>query len=316
MGSGSSKISGDNFLLTRSRQDLLKMTANTRTFMDYIFLYLKNELQIKSYINLLGSQASCEKFIFLLEDDLKKIFERLPVSIGQDKKGVLVFQRIDDIIKKEDSKQYTYNYCQYVARFVTRFFQIYAALALSVMDNDAVLDMGADASMQAGILAARPERRLGFRYELPRQGQRGGESRALEQHGGDYDRSYIDTTNFIFKKLKRGVRQYAENQWYESDIGLKFKIITFKPKISELPFNIQFDYDGKVFKMLILFYSSIGSQYYKYNIISLSIDNNQVSTAQKFYGLTSNISRTTPDQYVLSGLRGLIEEFIEGSEEY
>ena len=304
MGGGSSKISADNFLLTRSRQDLLRMTASTRSFSDAIFLYLKNEMQIKSYINLLGSSTACEKFIFLLEEDLKKVFERLPVRIGQDKKGVLAFQRIDDIIKKEDSKQYTYSYCQHVARFVTRLFQLYGALALSVLDNDAILDMGA--SVQAGVLAGRPERRLGFRYELPRE-QRG---------GGPYDRTHIDTTNFIFKKLNKEIRRFQENEWYSSGIGIKFKLLSYKPKVSELSHNLEFVYDGHTYKMLMLFFSEIGSTYYKYNVNKLTIDNNYIDTYQKFYGLNSSINRNTPDQYVQRGMTEIIESFVSDNEAF
>ena len=46
MGIGSSKISSDDFLLSRKRDELLQLTREPRSFSDQIFLYLKNNMHI------------------------------------------------------------------------------------------------------------------------------------------------------------------------------------------------------------------------------------------------------------------------------
>jgi hypothetical protein len=144
MGTGSSKISADEFLLTRTREQLLQSTSSPRAFVDSIFTYLKDELRLESYITLLGSEQQCQRFIFLLASQLGEVFERLPITVQKDKKDWVLFQSIEHITKTPQTKQITTQYCQYVARFIVRLFQVYAALALSVLDNDAIRDMTHD----------------------------------------------------------------------------------------------------------------------------------------------------------------------------
>jgi hypothetical protein len=222
MGIGSSKISSNDFLLSRKRDELLQLTKEPRSFSDQIFLYLKNNMHISSYINILGNEQSCNKFIFILASDLTKIFEHLPVKISQDKKGQLLFSSIDDIVKREDTQQYTKQYCKYVAHFVTRLFQIYGALAMSVLDNEAIRDMTADISVQ-GIISEIPVRQLGFKTGLE------------SQRGGD------QLNDTIFAILKQSVPY--------------FKIIdndsTYNLEYNKYFFNISYKLDKGALKVLI-----------------------------------------------------------------
>ncbi len=154
MGAGSSKISTDEFLLTRTREQLLQSTSGPRAFVDAIFLYLKDELRLESYIPLLGSEQQCQRFIFILASQLGEMFERLPITVQKDKKDWVLFQSIEHIQQTPQTKQLTMQYCQYVARFIVRLFQVYSALALSVLDNDAIRDMTHDPDLMriSGII--------------------------------------------------------------------------------------------------------------------------------------------------------------------
>jgi hypothetical protein len=183
MGGGSSKIKADDYILRQSRADLLKITSNPRAFSDSIFLYLKNELRLGSYLSLLGSQTACNQFVFVLASDLLKVFERIPVTVGEGKKGALLFTPLSEL-QTGVGKEYTQRYCQYVAKFITRLFQIYSALAMSVLDNEAIYDMASDYGISSGAL---PTGQRGFRTGLEQgegrgqgQGQQGGDIKALQ----------------------------------------------------------------------------------------------------------------------------------------
>lgn len=172
MGAGSSKISADEFLLTRTREQLLQATSSPRAFVDAIFLYLKDELRLESYIPLLGSEQQCQRFIFILASQLGEMFERLPITVQRDKKDWVLFQSLQHIQQTPQTKQLTMQYCQYVARFIVRLFQVYSALALSVLDNDAIRDMSHDPDLMriSGIV---PTGAVGIRRGF-RPAMRGG----------------------------------------------------------------------------------------------------------------------------------------------
>lgn len=170
MGTGSSKISADEFLLTRTREQLLQTTSGSRAFVDSIFTYLKDELRLESYIPLLGNEQQCQRFIFVLASQLTDMFERLPITIQKGEKDWVLFQSIQHIQQTPQTKQLTMQYCQYVARFIVRLFQVYSALALSVLDNDAIRDMTHDPDLMrisgiipSGALGIRPGFRPGLR---------------------------------------------------------------------------------------------------------------------------------------------------------
>jgi hypothetical protein len=187
MGAGSSKISGDEFLLTRTRDQLLQATSGSRQFMNSIFIYLKDELRLENYINLLGSEQQCDKFMFLLASQIDEVFERLPISVQEGKKDWILFQKTDALTTNPQTKQYSRSYCKYVAHFLVRLFQIYGALALSVLDNDAMRDMANDPEL-AKMIGQLPYGQVGIRRGLrPYSGQQGGDA---------------TTTNRILAKLK------------------------------------------------------------------------------------------------------------------
>ncbi len=256
MGIGSSKISSDDFLLSRKRDELLQLTREPRSFSDQIFLYLKNNMHISSYLNILGNEQSCNKFIFILASDLTKIFEHLPIKLGQDKKGHILFSSIDDIVKREDTQQYTKQYCKYVAHFVTRLFQIYGALAMSVLDNEAIRDMTADTSVQ-GIISEMPVRQLGFR------------TGADVQRGGD------QLNEIIFNIFKQSVPYFKiidNNQTYNMEYNKYFFNISYK--LDKGALKVVINTFGMKDSMIDISHYKKGSRHFKTIIPNAYIINN------------------------------------------
>ena len=160
MGGGSSKFNADGFLSSLTRDKLLAVTRDPRSMSDAVFTFLRDNIKINTYFPLLGRPDMCNRFVFLLAQDIQKVFEKLPVKVGT-RSGVLVFQSIDSLTKKTGvDKEITEKYCQYVATLIARIFQIYSALALSIMDNETVraIEQTAGLGSQTGV-------QLGFRTQ-------------------------------------------------------------------------------------------------------------------------------------------------------
>jgi hypothetical protein len=160
MGGGGSKMSADGFLSSLTRDKLLSVTRDPRSMSDAVFSFLRDNIKINTYFPLLGRPDMCNRFVFLLAQDIQKVFEKLPVKVGT-RSGVLIFQSIDALTKKSGvDKEITEKYCQYVATLIARIFQIYSALALSIMDNETVraIEQTAGLGAQTGV-------QLGFRTQ-------------------------------------------------------------------------------------------------------------------------------------------------------
>ena len=171
MGGGGSKFSADGFLLSMTRDKLLAATRDPRSMSDAVFSFLRDNIKINTYFPLLGRPDMCNRFVFLLAQDIQKVFEKLPVRLGT-RNGVLIFQSVEALTKKSGvDKEITEKYCQYVATLIARIFQIYSALALSIMDNETVrgLEQTAGLTAQSGV-------QLGFRT------QGGGFLTAAQEH--------------------------------------------------------------------------------------------------------------------------------------
>ncbi len=90
MGGGGSKISADGFLSSLTRDKLLAATRDPRSMSDAVFSFLRDNIKINTYFPLLGRPDMCNRFVFLLAQDIQKVFEKPPVKVGT-RGGVLIF---------------------------------------------------------------------------------------------------------------------------------------------------------------------------------------------------------------------------------
>ena len=147
-----------------TREQLLKSTENSRDFTNKLFNVMISKLTPEDFLKLSKSQT-CSSFVFLMADSIGKMFDNLQIHPKRDKDtGIVFFQKVDVLrAQTAESRQL----CIIIAYFYVRVFQIFGALAMTIID-----DPSAGATL--GIMKYRPQEHdtgiLGYhgRY-LPKQ---------------------------------------------------------------------------------------------------------------------------------------------------
>lgn len=125
--SGGTSISGS--AITRS--DLLKATSNNRDFTNKLFNAMISKITPIEILSL-SNPATCSKYVFLMANSIEKIFEDLKIKPGRDSSGIVYYQRTDKLTAKNPE---TRQICLLIAYFHIRLFQIFGALALTIIDD-------------------------------------------------------------------------------------------------------------------------------------------------------------------------------------
>lgn len=127
MGAGQSqaRIKGVN------REELLRATTSSRDFTNKLFNAMIKNLTPEDVLAL-GNPASCSKFIFLLADNFQRMFQTLRIKpTKQNPRGIILFQHVDKLAKTAETRAI----CLEIAYFFIRIFQIFGALAITVLDD-------------------------------------------------------------------------------------------------------------------------------------------------------------------------------------
>lgn len=124
-----------------SRQKAYELTRNTRDIMDDLLKYMLERIGVRDFLAL-SNPTECNKYVIFLANNLSKHFYELKISPYKDKKDVIAFRPIKDFTDKpkdtreaKDAENDKRNACLTLAYFYTRIFQIYGALALTVIDD-------------------------------------------------------------------------------------------------------------------------------------------------------------------------------------
>ena len=120
-----------------TRQQLLDSTRDNREFTNKIFKIMIDRLTPADILELSDS-GKCSKYVFLMAQSIGKIFDDLRIIPKKDAaSGVVYYQKIDQLIKPTDegNKRKTRELCLIIAYFNIRLFQIFGALALSIIDD-------------------------------------------------------------------------------------------------------------------------------------------------------------------------------------
>jgi hypothetical protein len=117
-----------------TREEILQKKGEGRAIISTIFSWLKDQASFDDLL-LLGNPHKCSEYIFLTADALRSVFDVLRVYPDKDQKGVIFFKRIEDL--KASQADYR-PLCIQIAFFYIRIFQVFGALAMSVLDVDPV----------------------------------------------------------------------------------------------------------------------------------------------------------------------------------
>ena len=156
-----------------SRSDLYKKTETTRFVMDKILEYSLKELNMQDFL-LLSNPNECKKYVLFFSNTLYKHFHTLQLMPMKDPKGVILFDKISDLTTPPSDKEVKsrQSLCLIISYYYVRIFQIYGALALTVMDD---ITFMSDTGM------------IGYTPELDRKGAKGDPRSKMEQIGGIYE---------------------------------------------------------------------------------------------------------------------------------
>ena len=121
MGAGSSKAPPD-----------LSKTTDAKRITQEIFRYMITQMNFEEYLSL-ANPDQCKKYVILISDSLQKYFFKIKVTPEKDKNGFIYFRKLDDV---RGATPQSAQFCMVMALYFVRIFQIYGALALSILDTD------------------------------------------------------------------------------------------------------------------------------------------------------------------------------------
>jgi len=147
MGSGSSSPMGAS-----AHDQAFNDTEHTRMIMDQLLNYMIKQLSVRDLLHM-SKESECKKYILFKANAIYQHFYELRVFPTRDAKGLLTFRRIEDLVHpKGEQEKERQSLCLVVAYFYTRIFQIYGALALTLIDDmNAMTSSGLMSTYQKGM---------------------------------------------------------------------------------------------------------------------------------------------------------------------
>lgn len=135
-----------------SHKDLQDKTIRTRALMDVILQYMLNQISIKDFAAL-SNPTECKKYVIFMANNLFQYFHKIRVLPILDNRGFMAFRRMEDLQSDQDKmtreqEAKKQSLCLTLSYFYTRIFQIYGALALTLIDD--VQYMGSTGAINLG----------------------------------------------------------------------------------------------------------------------------------------------------------------------
>jgi len=135
MGVGSSSAT--------THEGSIKATGHVRQFCDEIMKYMIERLNINDFYRL-ASRTECSKYVIFLANRLDTTFRGLSFAPTRGTAGKLEFQPIDKLkAPSPKEKAERESLCLFLAYFYIRIFQIYGAIALTLIDDANVISKAA-----------------------------------------------------------------------------------------------------------------------------------------------------------------------------
>lgn len=119
-----------------TREQLAAKTQNTREMLDFIFHYLMEDIHIRDFYRL-SSPDECRRYILVLANRIHETFLSLDIVPSRTKAGKLYYRSVHDHVAPptESEKVERQTLCVVLAFFYVRIFQIFGALALTLVDD-------------------------------------------------------------------------------------------------------------------------------------------------------------------------------------
>ena len=117
--------------------DIPGKTIDGRQIANEIFRYMLTQIKMNEYLTM-ANPDTCKNYIIVMADALEKYFHKVRLYPTRDAStsknpSFIYFRKITDI---RDSAGDIRHYCMGIAYFYVRLFQIYGALAISILDTN------------------------------------------------------------------------------------------------------------------------------------------------------------------------------------
>lgn len=149
-----------------SKEEILQKTRGGRDIVNMVFDYMVRKTTLRE-LYALANPEECKKYIFLTADALDVLFRRIDLEPREKAKGTIYFQKVEELTKPHTSDdprgRQRKVICLKLAFLYVRIFQIFASLALSVLDVEPETDVKFYEELQ---------RLRGFEEDVPLFGRR------------------------------------------------------------------------------------------------------------------------------------------------
>jgi hypothetical protein len=126
---------GQSIPSTLTREKVFELTKDTRGVMNILLDYMLKELTVRDFLAL-SNPTECKKYVLFMANNLYKYFYELEIVPTKDKRGVIAFRLVKELVNPpEDDQMERQSLCLTLSYFYTRIFQIYGALALTLIDD-------------------------------------------------------------------------------------------------------------------------------------------------------------------------------------
>lgn len=137
---------GQSLPSTLTRDKVFELTRNTRNVMDILLEYMLKEVTVRDFVAL-SNPVECKKYVIFMANNLYKHFYELQIVPTKDKRGVIAFRPVKELVNpSEGDINERQSLCLTLSYFYTRIFQIYGALALTLLDDSKYM-------MESGIIS-------------------------------------------------------------------------------------------------------------------------------------------------------------------
>ena len=124
-----------NQVSTASRETVLTATLPVRKVCDQILEMMLKDINVRDFY-LMATKQECKRYVIFLANQMSKTFHSLRFAPARGAAGMIFFEPIDLLQKPSPEKQAErQSLCLFLAYFFVRIFQIYGALAITLIDD-------------------------------------------------------------------------------------------------------------------------------------------------------------------------------------
>jgi len=109
-----------------------QQSLTTHYVMNTILNYMLKELSIRDF-HALSNPSVCNKYVLFMANNMYKHFYDIQLFPYRNEKRVLLFRKVEDLVNPSDEERQSL--CLVLSYYYVRIFQIYGALALTLIDD-------------------------------------------------------------------------------------------------------------------------------------------------------------------------------------